>query len=186
MFHWICPECGCEIAPTVRECPACEGPEQAELVLAGVVEASARTPAPAESAERSVASGSSLTTASVAEPGLSPTLPNMEAIKAEAQAIQTEAYVPTEPIARVARTEAIPSDAGVLAIPEADKAPLSIALLEDVADLQALVQEPANWRRKNGNTPATTDSTLGQQGRGHAERFGAARSRCRGARCEIG
>jgi hypothetical protein len=44
MFHWICPECGREIAPTVRECPACdEGAEQAELVLAGVVEASART-----------------------------------------------------------------------------------------------------------------------------------------------
>ena len=43
MFHWICPECGREIAPTVRECPACDGAEQAELVLAGVVEASART-----------------------------------------------------------------------------------------------------------------------------------------------
>src|SRR5579863_4563800 len=24
MFHWICPECGREIAPTVRECPACD------------------------------------------------------------------------------------------------------------------------------------------------------------------
>ncbi len=44
MFHWICPECGREIAPTVRECPVCDGgAEQAELVLAGVVEASART-----------------------------------------------------------------------------------------------------------------------------------------------
>lgn len=44
MFHWICPECGREIAPTVRECPVCDsGAEQEELVLAGVVEASART-----------------------------------------------------------------------------------------------------------------------------------------------
>ena len=43
MFHWICPECGRETAPTERECPACEGLEQAELVLAGVVEASAST-----------------------------------------------------------------------------------------------------------------------------------------------
>ena len=44
MFHWICPECGREIAPTVRECPVCDGgAEQPELVLAGVVEASART-----------------------------------------------------------------------------------------------------------------------------------------------
>lgn len=44
MFHWICPECGREIAPTVRECPVCDGAaDPKELVLAGVVEASART-----------------------------------------------------------------------------------------------------------------------------------------------
>ncbi len=24
MFHWICPECGQEIAPGVKECPVCE------------------------------------------------------------------------------------------------------------------------------------------------------------------
>lgn len=24
MFHWICPECGREIAPSVRECPSCD------------------------------------------------------------------------------------------------------------------------------------------------------------------
>ncbi len=43
MFHWICPECGREIAPTVRECPACD-PSAAtvENALAGEVEAPAR------------------------------------------------------------------------------------------------------------------------------------------------
>ena len=43
MFHWICPECGREIAPTVRECPVCD-PVAAtvETALAGEVEASAR------------------------------------------------------------------------------------------------------------------------------------------------
>lgn len=43
MFHWICPECGREIAPTVRECPACD-PVAAtvESALAGEVEAPAR------------------------------------------------------------------------------------------------------------------------------------------------
>src|SRR5450432_1815049 len=43
MFHWICPECGREIAPTIRECPACD-PVAAtvESALAGEVEASAR------------------------------------------------------------------------------------------------------------------------------------------------
>src|SRR5580704_11149544 len=40
MFHWICPECGREIAPTVRECPACDpNAVEAEPALAGVVEA---------------------------------------------------------------------------------------------------------------------------------------------------
>src|SRR5580693_2555668 len=24
MFHWICPECGREIPPSVKECPACD------------------------------------------------------------------------------------------------------------------------------------------------------------------
>ncbi|HEY2845933.1 MAG TPA: hypothetical protein VGJ09_19890, partial [Bryobacteraceae bacterium] len=24
MFHWICPECGQEIAPGVKECPVCD------------------------------------------------------------------------------------------------------------------------------------------------------------------
>jgi len=43
MFHWICPECGREIAPTVRECPVCDpGAAAAEPALVGVVEAPAR------------------------------------------------------------------------------------------------------------------------------------------------
>jgi len=43
MFHWICPECGREIAPTIRECPACDPVAAAvETALAGEVEASAR------------------------------------------------------------------------------------------------------------------------------------------------
>src|ERR1700719_4733787 len=24
MFHWICPECGCEIPPSVKECSSCD------------------------------------------------------------------------------------------------------------------------------------------------------------------
>ena len=64
MFHWICPECGREIAPTVRECPACDGAEQAELVLAGVVEASARTLAAESSESRTSAEAPALQTSS--------------------------------------------------------------------------------------------------------------------------
>src|SRR5579871_2461815 len=33
MFHWICPECGGEIPPTVRECPICD-PSAAPVELA--------------------------------------------------------------------------------------------------------------------------------------------------------
>jgi hypothetical protein len=38
MFHWICPECGREIPPAVRECPACDP--------ASVAQAAAPEPAP--------------------------------------------------------------------------------------------------------------------------------------------
>src|SRR5438105_15799608 len=41
MFHWICPECGREIPPSVRECAACDP-------TAPVVEASPATQATTE------------------------------------------------------------------------------------------------------------------------------------------
>jgi hypothetical protein len=42
VFHWICPECGREIAPTIRECPACDpAAATVDTALAGEVEASA-------------------------------------------------------------------------------------------------------------------------------------------------
>ncbi len=35
MFHWICPECGREIPPAVRECAACDPSSvEASVVLA--------------------------------------------------------------------------------------------------------------------------------------------------------
>jgi hypothetical protein len=55
MFHWICPECGREIAPTIRECPVCD-PVAAtvETALAGEVEAPARAGPQTEAPARSV------------------------------------------------------------------------------------------------------------------------------------
>lgn len=51
MFHWICPECGREIAPTVRECPACDpNAVVAEPALVGVVEAPTARPVSESSA----------------------------------------------------------------------------------------------------------------------------------------
>lgn len=44
MFHWICPECGREIAPTVRECPACD-PNAEPLAAAPASEPAVDQPA---------------------------------------------------------------------------------------------------------------------------------------------
>src|SRR5271167_4285736 len=45
MFHWICPECGREIPPKLKECPSCDpqpvAPEPATLASAPVVNAAA-------------------------------------------------------------------------------------------------------------------------------------------------
>src|ERR1700680_2962908 len=55
MFHWICPECGREIAPTVRECPVCDPKAVvAEPALVGVVEAPARALNYVEAAPRAL------------------------------------------------------------------------------------------------------------------------------------
>src|SRR5579871_2687885 len=49
MFHWICPECGREIPPTVKECPACD-PRAVPVAAAPapVEHASAAAPEPVE------------------------------------------------------------------------------------------------------------------------------------------
>src|ERR1035438_2724999 len=52
MFHWICPECGREISPSVRACQACDPSAVASTVVEPVqsallVEAAAPTPLPA-------------------------------------------------------------------------------------------------------------------------------------------
>jgi hypothetical protein len=68
MFHWICPECGREIAPTVRECPACDpAAATVENALAGEVEAPARALDPAPHAAEITA-----------EPAASRTEPRLE------------------------------------------------------------------------------------------------------------
>lgn len=45
MFHWICPECGREIAPQAQECPACE-PAATPLEPVDVLAEAAPQPAP--------------------------------------------------------------------------------------------------------------------------------------------
>ena len=59
MFHWICPECGREIPPSVRECQACD-PQAAALSVVEPVETTkavgaVSAPAPSETAPVSIA-----------------------------------------------------------------------------------------------------------------------------------
>jgi hypothetical protein len=48
MFHWICPECGREIPPTVQECPACDPKAIAAEAAAPVVAESVLPPIPGQ------------------------------------------------------------------------------------------------------------------------------------------
>jgi hypothetical protein len=47
MFHWICPECGREIPPSVRECQHCD-PQQVEPVAAAPAPVEEPAPAPVQ------------------------------------------------------------------------------------------------------------------------------------------
>jgi hypothetical protein len=47
MFHWICPECGREIAPQAKECAACSPSAADELSVSSLAEAAAPAEAPA-------------------------------------------------------------------------------------------------------------------------------------------
>src|SRR5579883_3163932 len=44
MFHWICPECGREIPPAVKECPACDPKAQVQPIPAALAPVVAETP----------------------------------------------------------------------------------------------------------------------------------------------
>src|SRR5579862_8849902 len=49
MFHWICPECGREIAPAVKECPGCDpasASAEAQISAPEIIPAALRTPLP--------------------------------------------------------------------------------------------------------------------------------------------
>jgi len=50
MFHWICPECGQEIAPGVKECPVCEPQASASPLPSGAPSPAAPAPSAASAA----------------------------------------------------------------------------------------------------------------------------------------
>src|SRR5580700_3086745 len=46
MFHWICPECGREIPPSVRECQACDPSAAASSVVEPILAVAEFKPVP--------------------------------------------------------------------------------------------------------------------------------------------
>jgi len=113
MFHWICPECGREIAPTVRECPVCD-PVAAtvETALAGEVEAPAR-------AEKEVAEPA----VSVSSPAAG-TQPELE----------PEPYPPVAPVAPTTVVTPVHSPPPALAMRIASVSPLAARSSPILAD----------------------------------------------------
>ncbi len=94
MFHWICPECGCEIPPSVKECPSCD--PQAPLASSTVEAVAAPAPAPVAQAPKHDP---------VEELPLDPMLAMAEQIRAvqvERFAVVEPATPPTVPIPAVA------------------------------------------------------------------------------------
>lgn len=112
MFHWICPECGREIAPTIRECPACD-PAAATVgtALAGEVEASA-------CAEKETATPRN--GVSVPAPGTQPDLESYPSLTPAVAASITAETVAPEPAVNVPEAITLPVIEPVIARAEAE------------------------------------------------------------------
>jgi|SRR5579863_1851623 len=121
MFHWICPECGREIPPAVKECAACDP--------ASVAQAAVPEPAPV------AAELESLATPLVETP---PDEVSPETIAA----VSTEPAPPSEPEPVAAEPEPLPEPQSVAAepAPQPEPEPIAAVLAEPPA---AAAPEPA-------------------------------------------
>ncbi len=125
MFHWICPECGREIPPAVRECPACdpqskqnsEASSPAAEIRAETAQPGAVTsPAPVLSNKEPVSEPQAALEPAKAEPqpGPDPLLALAEQIRA-AQSAQSE-IVPTNTVqTESVVTETVPAMSAAVA-----------------------------------------------------------------------
>lgn len=103
MFHWICPECGQEIAPGVKECPACDpqpsaAPSPSNGPLATVMSPREAAPPPAQAPEPQIIRHPEIpqpeiVQAKIAEPEkiLEPEILQPEIILAKAEIIRPKA-----------------------------------------------------------------------------------------------
>jgi len=146
MFHWICPECGQEIAPGVKECPACEpqasafslpsggppitAPLESEVASAALLVAPVVAPA-----EHAVAA--SVT----AKPSVEPAAPQPEAVLQPEVILRPEEVLqakvldgPESPMILPLGLEAIPAEARPVMIPDVSAGPSPIQLPDRLSE----------------------------------------------------
>ncbi len=141
MFHWICPECGREIAPTAKECSACdpsaiateavptvsvatEPPSAPKILTAEVVAAPA--PAPVIAAEPLLLTAPTApvallppATTTTAEPNLQPRMPHNPRSKSVlAASIPQPLVLPTEPLSAAPASVRLPEADAQFSQPE--------------------------------------------------------------------
>lgn len=116
MFHWICPECGREIAPTAKECAACD-PAAVAVETAASLTAAPEPPAASTVLTPEVVSAPARASVlspepallnapvallpqptSAAEPSLQPRMPHIPRPKAVVAAAPQPLSLPTEPL----------------------------------------------------------------------------------------
>src|SRR5579872_333052 len=146
MFHWICPECGREIPPAVKECPACDPSATIEMP---VVRAAEPTPVaevkPVE--QKPLEPAAAATTAVTAPVPVEPEpVDPLLALAETVRAAQAGALEPPPPqVQRVAETIGLPQLASAVGVLEApvESAPSVEQVEEKVLVPVAAPAEPA-------------------------------------------
>ena len=130
MFHWICPECGREIPPSVKECTACD-PKAPLAKLAAVPAATQTVATPVEAAPAAVPAAP-VALAVAPEPVPDPLLALAEHIRAAQDAHTAPRSVEAkQPVESAPPIESKPVESRVDATPqEAQPEPVSSGVAE--------------------------------------------------------
>jgi len=142
MFHWICPECGQEIAPGVKECPACEPQASASSLPADGPPITAPLESEVASEAPPVAPAEPVVAASVtAKPGIEPAAPQPEAVLQPEVILRPEEVLqaivldgPKSPMILPLGLDAIPAEARPVMIPDVSVGPSPIQLPDRLSE----------------------------------------------------
>jgi hypothetical protein len=173
MFHWICPECGREIPPAVKECPTCD-PQAAQLVAPPVAALPAISDRPdpllnlaqkLRDAQREVQATQELQAASIEAPAESEPIQASPPAASEPEPASVTAPAPAlpqfSPQPAMLLLAAPPSAVALLAPIETPAAIETFAAIEAPAAIEtpATVETPATIKTPAaGETPAPVEA----------------------------